>query len=64
MAAHLMKLPDAAPLLDVSRERIYELAREGALPGIVRIGRRGLRIDRTALEKFIADGGARPECAA
>jgi excisionase family DNA binding protein len=47
---------EAAAVLQVSRYRIYELARLGVLPGVIRLGRQ-LRIDPRKLDLFIDEGG-------
>jgi len=49
---------EAARFLAVRRNRIYELAREGRLPGAVHIGRQ-LRVSEAALRHFIERGGER-----
>ena len=51
----LITAGDLAGLLEVSRARIYELAREGLLPA-VRLGRT-IRFSRAAVNAFIKDGG-------
>lgn len=52
----LLKVPQVAELLDVTVARGYQLAREGVLPGVVRIGRQ-VRIDADTLAAWIANGG-------
>jgi excisionase family DNA binding protein len=52
---HLMTVPEAAIALNLPKQRVYELLRLGLLPG-VRFGRQ-LRIERTALQAWIAAGG-------
>jgi excisionase family DNA binding protein len=47
---------EVAERLDVRTGRAYELAREGRLPGVVRLGRQ-IRVDPAALDAFIAEGG-------
>ena len=51
----LITAGDLAGLLEVSKARIYELAREGLLPA-VRLGRT-IRFSRAAVNAFIRDGG-------
>ena len=53
---------EAANILGISRNTAYELARQGKLPGALRLGRRVL-VSRRALEAFLegkgdADGAA------
>ena len=52
----LMTVKEAAALLRVSPQRLYELVRVGAVPG-VRIGRQ-VRVDRNRLQAWIDHGGA------
>ena len=52
----LLTADEAAEMLRVKPHRIYALAREGRLPGCVRIGRQ-LRLTETALMDFIRNGG-------
>ena len=54
--ARLLNAHDAAAWLNVSRLRLYSLANQGLVPGVVRLGRQ-LRFDREALERFISEGG-------
>lgn len=51
----LMKIDEAAALLNITRARAYALARMRLLP-VVSLGRQK-RVSRAALERFIADGG-------
>jgi len=65
----LLRMSEAAQLLAVSRSKVYELARSGALP-IVRVGA-SMRIPRGRLQALLDgqlddrpgshDGGANPE---
>ena len=44
---HLLKTDEVAQLLRTSRKVVYEMARKGQLPGVIRLGRRLLfRRDR------------------
>ena len=55
-----MQLKDAkwaAERLGVGLPRLYELARSGAIPGLVRLGKKSIRFDPQALEIWIAAGG-------
>ena len=52
----LLRADQVAALLQVSRWRVYDLARQGVLPS-VRIGR-AVRFDPDALAVFISRGGA------
>lgn len=51
-----MTVAEAAALLRVSRLRVYDLAREGRLGGVVRLGRQ-IRIDAARLRAWIEAGG-------
>lgn len=50
----------AAAMTGLSTQAVYRLARVGVLP-CVRVGERGVRFYRPGIEKWLADGGARPE---
>ncbi len=52
----LLTAKEVAPLLQVTSARVYELARERAIP-VIRIGERQLRFDEAALRDWIAAGG-------
>ena len=47
---------EAANILGIGRNTAYELARQGKLPGALRLGRRIL-VSRQALEAFLEGGG-------
>lgn len=49
----MIGIPDAAPLLGISRERAYKLARENRLPGVRRLGDRQYRVSVAELEAFL-----------
>lgn len=51
----LLRVPHVARILDVSEDRVYELAREGVLPA-VRLGRQ-IRFDEDKLRAWIDQGG-------
>ena len=55
MPVKLLKVVQVARMLQVSTARVYELVRHKIIPS-VRLGRQ-LRIDDTALRKWIASGG-------
>ena len=52
---------EAAKLLSVSRAKAYALIASGELP-CIRLGKRGVRVPRAAIEKLVADamGGGEP----
>ncbi len=43
-----LTIPETARLLRINRGRAYEMANDGSLPGVVRIGRT-IRVDRERL---------------
>lgn len=52
----LITVRTTAGRLGVPEKRVYELARENRLPGVVRLGRQ-IRFDPAKLEEFISSGG-------
>jgi excisionase family DNA binding protein len=64
MEPQLLRIAEAAALMNVSRSTAYEMAQRGQLPGVLKFGR-ALRVSRRALEQWIdaniapADGLAR-----
>ena len=52
----LLRVPQAAEVLNVSDDRTYALIRRGLLPA-VRLGNKQIRVDPDALQRFIRDGG-------
>jgi excisionase family DNA binding protein len=58
--AEMLKVKDLAVALQVGRNKAYELVNSGAIRS-VRIGGRGIRVPREALEEFKA--GARAQSA-
>ncbi len=53
----LLRVPDVAKLLDVTRGRAYALIREGVIPA-VRLGRQ-VRVDPEVLRIWLSQGGDR-----
>ena len=51
-----VKVEEAAKILGIGRQTAYELAREGRLPGALRLGRR-IVVSRSQLQAFL-DGKA------
>lgn len=56
MSIKLLRANEVADMLNVPRAFVYTLAREGRLPGAVRLGQH-VRFDPRAIEEFIAAGG-------
>jgi excisionase family DNA binding protein len=54
----LLTLAEVSDTLRVTYWRVAELARKGAIPGVVRIGRH-VRVRQDALAEFIRSGGYR-----
>lgn len=50
----LLKIEEAALLLNIGRTKAYDLAQRGELPGVVRVGH-SLRVSRRRLEAWIAE---------
>lgn len=50
-----LTVPEAARLLRINRGRAYEMANDGTLPGVIRLGRT-IRVDRERLIAGLADG--------
>lgn len=55
MYSALLTPEETAQVLNVSRDRVYRMAREGLLP-VVKVGRL-LRFDKEQLRKWIESGG-------
>lgn len=51
----LLRIPEVASRLSISRARAYELVRRGSLPA-VHLGRQ-VRVDARSLEEFLRSGG-------
>lgn len=49
----LLRMPEVAEILSVSRSHAYKLIAEGRLP-VIRLGR-AVRVPRTWVEKFVAE---------
>jgi excisionase family DNA binding protein len=49
-----LTVPEAARLLRINRGRAYEMANDGTLPGVIRLGRT-LRVDKERLIAGLAE---------
>ncbi len=49
-----LTVPETARLLRINRGRAYEMAADGSLPGVVRLGR-SIRVDRLRLLEELAN---------
>jgi excisionase family DNA binding protein len=49
----LIRMEEAAHLLSLSRSKVYAMAREGTLPGVVHVGD-SIRVRRSVLEQWVA----------
>lgn len=56
MDKQILVADEVAELLRVDKQRVYELTRRGMLPTI-KIGDRQYRYSRTAVEKWLEQGG-------
>lgn len=58
-----LSVPEVARLLRINRGRAYEMANDGTLPGVVRLGRT-IRVDRVRLLEGLtgphSDSATRP----
>jgi excisionase family DNA binding protein len=48
-----LSVAEAAGMLGISRNLGYSLAREGKLPGIVKLGQKRLVVSKAAIEKLL-----------
>jgi excisionase family DNA binding protein len=49
----LLRVPEAAKQLSISRSKAYSLAARGELPGVMRVGK-SIRVSATRLAEWIA----------
>lgn len=49
--------PETAAILRVNKTRAYAMAREGAIPGLIKLGRRRYRVSRDVLRRWLEGGG-------
>jgi excisionase family DNA binding protein len=61
MNKEILVADEVAELLRVDKQRVYELTRQDALPGIIRLGERQYRYSAQAIENFLHGGGAQKE---
>lgn len=54
--SRLLRLSEAARYLGVGRTTVYELIRKGVLSSVILPGLRGLRFDRTDVDRLIDQG--------
>ena len=57
MTNRLIKADKVAEILDVSKQRVYELTRERRIP-FIQLGDRQYRYSETALQAWLEDGGS------
>lgn len=55
-----MTIKECAEALGICRATCYGLAREGCLPGCIRLGDKRFIVSRVALLKFLETGGKVP----
>lgn len=51
-----LSIPEAAAELGISKTLAYSLARQGKLPGCLKIGQRRLIVSRFQLEAYLRNG--------
>jgi excisionase family DNA binding protein len=51
--SRLLSVTEAAQRLAISRSRAYDMARDGTLPGLVRLPGTGVRVSAPHLERWI-----------
>jgi excisionase family DNA binding protein len=56
MTQEILIAEEATQLLRVSKQRLYELSRTNQIP-VIRIGQRQFRYSKSALEKWLENGG-------
>jgi len=52
----VLSIPEAAAALGISKNLAYELARQGKLPGCLKIGQRRLVVSKSQLEAYLRGG--------
>ncbi len=52
----ILTVSEVARLLRINRGRAYTMAADGTLPGVIRIGRRTIRVDREKLIAGLSEG--------
>lgn len=60
MTTRLIKADKVAELLDVSKQRVYELTRERQIP-FIQLGDRQYRYSEAALSEWLANGGSKTQ---
>lgn len=60
MDKQILVADEVAEMLRVDRQRIYELARRGAIP-VIRLGERQYRFDAEAIRQWMTRGGGTPD---
>ena len=48
-----LSISEAATMLGISRNLAYELARQGELPGVIKLGQKRLVVSRIAIERLL-----------
>ena len=57
----LLRVEEVAKLLACSKSQIYAMAKSGELPGVVKLGKAGVRVSKAALIAWINSGGIEDE---
>lgn len=52
-----ISVSEAAKILSISRNLAYSLARQGQLPGVIKLGQKRLVVSKVAIEKLLQCNG-------
>jgi predicted DNA-binding transcriptional regulator AlpA len=55
-----LPIESVSAMLGISRNLGYKLAREGKLPGVIKLGEKRMVVSRKALEELLASSGKKP----
>lgn len=55
---YLISVPEAASRLGIGITKAWTMARDGSLPGLVRIGTRSVRVDAERLRAWVSEQSA------
>jgi excisionase family DNA binding protein len=50
-----LSVKEAAQLLGISKNLAYQLARQGKLPGTIRLGQKRIVVSRVAIERLLSE---------
>jgi len=52
-----LSVREAAQLLGISKNLAYQLARQGKLPGMIRLGQKRIVVSRIAIDRLLTQSG-------